>query len=434
MKLLIDKNLPKAHELFVSANAEAAGAFVSASTEAAGASVSASAEAAGASEHELVFYSDRQPPAAELADCDVLLIRSVTKVNAELLVQAPNLKFVGTATIGTDHVDQALLADKGIRFVNAPGCNAIAVGEYILAAVLAVLFKGNEPTLATAGVANSLYSTNLNAVVIGAGHTGTQVCQRLLALGMTVTVIDPPRQAAGLPAPEGTDYVDWTALAQADLISCHVPLTREGEHATYHLFTANELDRLKNTVVFCNASRGPVVNEKDLLAWKLKRPDVKLVLDVWEHEPAVNPDLVAVTEIATPHIAGHSIEGKIRGTYQLYQQWCEWQGIKPTVVLQDVLPSELVLTDVAVNAEISLTQIADWVAAVYAVRDDDQAFRQAGMTAVGFDQLRKNYRYRRELSAARLECVSIESKNNEAGGAVEGRLQALGFQVEVERT
>ena len=447
MKLLIDKNLPKAHELFMSANAEAAGAFVSVSAEAAGAFVSASAEAAGAfvsasaeaaganaSEHELVFYSDRQPPAAELADCDVLLIRSVTKVDAELLAQAPNLKFVGTATIGTDHVDQPLLAEKGIRFVSAPGCNAIAVGEYILAAVLAVLFKGNQAALAinnnaTDCVANSLSSVNLNAVVIGAGHTGTQVCQRLLALGMTVHVIDPPRQAAGLPAPEGTDYVDWTALAQADLVSCHVPLTREGEHATYHLFTAAELERLKSTVIFCNASRGPVVNAADLLAWRRKRPDVKLVLDVWEHEPAVNPDLVAVTEIATPHIAGHSIEGKIRGTYQLYQQWCEWQGVEPKMALHDVLPSELVFTDVAANAEISLAQIADWVAAVYAVRDDDQAFRQQGMTPAGFDQLRKNYRYRRELSAARLR-----KESDEAGDAISSRLQALGFQVEVERT
>lgn len=421
MKLLIDKNLPKATELFASAfNSASAG--------------------------ELVFYSDRQPPAAELADCDVLLIRSVTKVDAELLAQAPKLKFVGTATIGTDHVDQAALAARGIQFVSAPGCNAIAVGEYILAALLAVLFKGQVGS----GLAGSAGSgANLNAVILGAGHTGSQVCQRLLALGMAVTVIDPPRQAAGLPAPAGTEYGDWTALAQADIVSCHVPLTHDGEHATYHLFTATELEQLKSTVIFCNASRGPVVKAADLFAWKLKRPDAKLVLDVWEHEPAVNPDLVAVTEIATPHIAGHSIEGKIRGTYQLYQQWCAWQDIEPALDLNAVLPTELVL-DLALDlvletsaSEISLAQVTDWVAAVYPVRDDDQAFRQQGMTPAGFDQLRKNYRFRRELSAARVRLMnsytnsytnSQELTGTQAQQNDVSRLQALGFQVEVERT
>lgn len=157
---------------------------------------------------ELRFFSGRTPPDELLIDTQVLFIRSITKVDAALLEKAPQLQFVGTGTIGTEHVDLSLLRARGIDFASAPGANSISVGEYILAAALNLACRAKVEL------------TGKRALIIGAGHTGTQAGKRLSALGMEVQYIDP----APVIAAEDKTFVDWTALPQADLISCHVPL------------------------------------------------------------------------------------------------------------------------------------------------------------------------------------------------------------------
>lgn len=382
MKFLIDQNLPKATELFATLPND--------------------------KDIELVCFAARQPPLEHLRDCSVLLVRSITQVNRDLLNLAPQLAFVGTATIGTDHVEVSELQRRNIVFASAPGCNAIAVGEYILAALLQVANDRKQQL------------KRQRAVVIGAGHTGREVCQRLVALDLDVRVIDPPLQRQGIAAPQGCQYGNRDDLATADVISLHVPLTRDGDNPTYHLVDDALLDELKDDVILMNASRGAVIDNTALLQWRKKRHDVDLILDVWEFEPNVDAQLVNCSTIATPHIAGHSMEGKIRGTFQLYEQICRWLEVAPISTLADVLPREPMqrITD---HGEIDQQKVANWVTAVYSVQQDDQAFRQFGLTAAGFDQLRKNYPLRRELSALMIQATAAESS----------KLKALGFNTQI---
>lgn len=376
MRFLIDENLPAAEQLFRELNGEA---------------------------QQLRFFSGRTIAANELADAEVLLVRSVTQVNEALLAQAPQLKFVGTATIGTDHIDEFALLERNIGLANAAGCNAIAVGEYVLAAVLHIAEAEN---IALAGA---------RALVVGAGNTGQQTAQRLAALGMQVFYYDPPRQQRGdsLAFP----YTDLTELQRFAVISLHVPLTLTGSHKTQHLFAAPELHQLAANTILVNASRGPVVANEALLM-RLKAPEtLHVALDVWEHEPKVNAELVAAVAIATPHIAGHSIEGKLRGTFQLYQALHRYFAWSPEQwQLADILP-----TGLAHSAEFKFplrqTILNQLVQQVYSVAEDDALFREQGLTPTGFDRLRKTYRLRRELSALRV-------KTTAEGQAV---LTALGF-------
>ncbi|MCH8501413.1 MAG: 4-phosphoerythronate dehydrogenase [Aliidiomarina sp.] len=381
MKFLIDQNLPKATELL---------------------STLPSYEGV-----ELVFFASRQPPLEHLRDCSVLLVRSITQVNADLLQRAPQLRFVGTATIGTDHIDLAELEQRGIAFASAPGCNAIAVGEYILSALLHVASQRQQ------------ILAGKRAVIFGAGHTGREVCQRLVALGLEVRVLDPPLQRQGIAAPPGCQYGDRTDLAGADVISLHVPLTQSGDDSTHHLVNSTLLDELKDDVILLNASRGAVIDNAALLQWRKGRPDVALILDVWEFEPNVDAELVRYCAIATPHIAGHSMEGKIRGTFQLYEEICRWLKVARTSTLADVLPQEP-LHSRSLQGEIDQQKVANWVTAVYSVHQDDQEFRKFGLTAAGFDQLRKNYPLRRELSALTIQVSAAKSN----------QLKALGFRTQ----
>jgi len=382
MKFLIDQNLPKATELLATLPND--------------------------KKIELVFFAARQPPLEHLRDCSVLLVRSITQVNRDLLELAPRLGFVGTATIGTDHIDLTELEQRNIAFASAPGCNAIAVGEYILAALLHVAQLRKQQL------------KRQRAVVVGAGHTGREVCRRLVALGLDVRVIDPPQQRQGIAAPKGCQYGDRADLAIADVISLHVPLTRAGDDPTYHLFDSTLLAELQDDVILMNASRGAVIDNAALLQWRQVHPDAALILDVWEFEPNVDAQLVSYCAIATPHIAGHSMEGKIRGTFQLYEKICRWFEVAQTSVLADVLPQERLHSDFQ-HGEIEQQKVANWVTAVYSVQQDDQEFRQFGLTAAGFDQLRKNYPLRRELSALTIQATAEDSST----------LKALGFNTQV---
>ncbi|NWB49488.1 4-phosphoerythronate dehydrogenase PdxB [Pseudomonas gingeri] len=322
---------------------------------------------------------------AAVAEADVLLVRSVTPVSRELLEGSP-VRFVGTCTIGTDHLDLDYFEQAGIHWSSAPGCNARGVVDYVLGSLLTLAeIEGADLTARTYGV-------------VGAGEVGGRLIKVLRGLGWNVLVCDPPRQAAG----DG-DYVSLEQIIeQCDVISLHTPLTRTGEQPTWHLLDRRRLEQLKPGTWLINAARGPVVDNAALREVLLAREDLQAVLDVWEAEPQVDVALAELCVLGSPHIAGYSLDGKQRGTAQIYQAFCAFLDQAPTVGLDELLPKPWL-------AQVTLNAGSDpaWAMAmicrgVYDPRRDDADFRRSltGSVAeqkVAFDLLRKHYPERREI-------------------------------------
>lgn len=352
MKIVVDENMPHALELFAEFG-------------------------------EVIPLPGRQMQAADLQDADVLLVRSVTRVDAELLATSPRLGFVGTATIGTDHVDKALLAERGIPFFSAPGCNKYSVGDYVLSALL-VLAERHELNL-----------SEMSLAVIGAGNTGECVAGKAEALGMRVLRCDPPRARA---AAHAGVFVDYQSALGADIVSFHVPITHEGPDATFHLLDEQVIAARPAGQILVNASRGEVWDNRALLARQQGLEPLRLVMDVWEGEPEPLLALVPHTEIATPHIAGYSLEGKARGTWMLYQALCQQLGRAARQDLQSLLPAPEVRA-LTPGQPADQALIKQLVHLIYDVRRDDARFRNRIGQPGSFDEQRKHYPERRELSS-----------------------------------
>jgi erythronate-4-phosphate dehydrogenase len=352
MKIVVDENMPHALELFAEFG-------------------------------EVIPLPGRQMQAADLQDADVLLVRSVTRVDAELLATSPRLGFVGTATIGTDHVDKALLAERGIPFFSAPGCNKYSVGDYVLSALL-VLAERHELNL-----------SEMSLAVIGAGNTGECVAGKAEALGMRVLRCDPPRARA---AAQAGAFVDYQSALCADIVSFHVPITHEGPDATFHLLDEQVIAARPAGQILVNASRGEVWDNRALLARQQGLEPLRLVMDVWEGEPEPLRALVPHTEIATPHIAGYSLEGKARGTWMLYQALCQQLGRAARQDLQSLLPAPEVRA-LTPGQPADQALIKQLVHLIYDVRRDDARFRNRIELPGSFDEQRKHYPERRELSS-----------------------------------
>lgn len=357
----------------------------------------------------------RAMTAADVADADLLLVRSVTRVDAALLARAAP-RFVGTATIGTDHVDTGWLAARGIPFAAAPGCNAVAVAEYVCTVLaLHAARSGRELAGQCLGV-------------IGCGNVGRAVVPRAQALGLQVVVCDPLLPRDALPA--GATLLDLdTLLARADILTLHVPLTRGGDAPTWHLLDEARL-RAGRWQLLVNTARGPVVDNAALDTLLAREPSRRAVLDVWEDEPAVPPALLSRCWLGTPHIAGYSVEGKWRGTEQVYRAACSALGIAPRVSLADIraragdAPREVAWPG----------SLASLLATCCDVRGDDTRLRavvsgDAGETALAFDRLRRHYAERREFSAYRVHGVADDAQK-ETPRATLQLLAALGFGVE----
>ncbi|MEN9532814.1 MAG: erythronate-4-phosphate dehydrogenase [Pseudomonadota bacterium] len=377
MKIVVDENMPHALELFAEFG-------------------------------EVIPLSGRHMQAADLQDADVLLVRSVTRVDAALLATSPRLGFVGTATIGTDHVDKALLAKRDIPFFSAPGCNKYSVGDYVLSALL-VLAERHELTL-----------REMSLAVIGAGNTGECVAGKAEALGMRVLRCDPPRARAAAQAGEAGAFVDYQSALGADIVSFHVPITCEGPDATFHLLDEQVIAARPAGQILINASRGEVWDNQALLARQQGPQPLRLVMDVWEGEPEPLRALVPHTEIATPHIAGYSLEGKARGTWMLYQALCQQLGRTPRQDLQSLLPvPEVRALTPGQPADQAL--IKQLVHLIYDVRRDDARFRNRIEVPGSFDEQRKHYPERRELSSLQV-----------CGPFAGDTLARLGFGIQAE--
>ena len=334
---------------------------------------------------EVIPLAGRQICAADLKEVDALMVRSITRVDRALLADCPRLRFVGTATIGTDHVDQALLAERGIPFFSAPGCNKVSVGDYVLSALL-VLAERHELDLG-----------RMSLAVIGASNTGECVAGKAQALGMRVLRCDPPRARQ-----EGASgFVDYQTALSADIVSFHVPITEQGQDASFHLLGAKEIARCPAGQILINASRGEVWDNEALLARQQGAAPLRLVMDVWEKEPEVLAALVPHTELATPHIAGYSLEGKARGTWMLYQALCQQEGRQPRAELERLLPAPDV-TELSPGRAADQALIKQLVHLIYDVRRDEARFRARLAIPGSFDEQRKGYPERRELSSLRL--------------------------------
>jgi len=358
---------------------------------------------------EVTTMSGRAMDAAAVADADVLLVRSITKVNAALLEGSP-VRFVATATIGEDHIDKPYLAERGIGFSSAPGCNANSVGQYMTSALL---------TLANAF---SLDLGSMSLGIVGVGNVGKRVLAKTFALGLEGVLNDPPlARETGDPK-----YGPIDDVFGCDIVTLHVPLAKDGPDPTVHLADASFIRRMKPGAFLFNTSRGPVA-AGDAIKQALVDGHLKAcVLDVWEGEPAIDTDLLERVFIGTPHIAGYSFDGKVDGTRQIYEAACRFFEIDPTWDFSLLLPEpECPEVRVSGSAADAMDEIRQAVLAVYDIRNDDATMRTILDTPESdrpalFDRLRKEYPRRREFFNTR---AVVDPPNQ----ALQEVLRGLGF-------
>lgn len=331
---------------------------------------------------EVVTVPGRTLDAATVRDADILLVRSVTRVDQALL-GGSRVRFVGTATIGTDHLDLGWLAGQGIAVASAPGSNADSVVEYVLSALAAV-----------DGVLEGLLAGG-SVGIVGLGNVGGRLLQRLRRLGIRAYGHDPLLTAT----PERPLYRLEQVLA-ADVVSLHTPLTRGGPHPTWHLLNAKALARLRPGAMLLNSGRGAVIDNPALARLLTRRGDLRVALDVWEGEPAIDAGLLGLVTLGTPHIAGYSSDGKLAGVGMVLAACCRHLGL-PLPPLPAVESAPALQLDPALRG-VALLRAA--LLGSYDIREDDRRLRAAYADggAVAFDVLRRDYPVRRELGARRV--------------------------------
>lgn len=350
-----------------------------------------------------VVYLPGSKTTPEIAkNADAIVTRTRTICNEKLLAGS-TVKFIATATIGFDHIDTDYCDKAGIRWTNAPGCNSKSVEQYIASTIMVLAEKNG-------------WNLNEKCIgVVGVGNVGSKVARICELFGMKVLLNDPPRERA-----EGSEkFVSLkTIKEQADIITLHVPLEIKGEDATFHLGNESFFSSLGKKPVLINSCRGEVV-ETNAVKVALQSGQISsFVCDCWENEPDIDLELLALTEIATPHIAGYSKDGKATGTLMSVQAISDFFGLglnnwRPSGV---ELPSNPVIEiDGAGLTEQQI--IAKAILHTYDIRNDDKAFRN---NTELFEQLRGDYPVRREFPA-----FTIIAKNiNEA---IVDKLKQIGF-------
>lgn len=359
---------------------------------------------------EVTALPTEQIQAKTIRDTELLIVRSTTNVN-EALLKNTAVRFVGSATAGINHIDTDYLQKNGIAFAYSPGGNAMSVAEYVIAALFSLDQRG------------IISCDGLKLGVVGVGHVGSLVVQMAETLGMTVLQNDPPRAGKS----ESTVFSALDALMDCDVITLHVPLHLSGPYRTHQLFNESLLRMMKKGSVLINASRGEVVDESALLSCLRDGHLRGVVLDVWANEPKINLELLKSVTLATPHIAGYSLDGRVNGTTMVYQAACDFLGITPG--WRPDLPfsntPQIVLQ--AVSKDDRITAINEVIRQVYDIEADDLKLKMLlrvseDERADYFKRMRKNYPLRREFSnyGIALENQSI---------MIKGTLSGLGFNV-----
>ena len=303
---------------------------------------------------------------SDVADAVALFVRTRTKCNAALL-DGSTVRFVGTATIGYDHIDRAYCEKNGIVWKNAAGCNAGAVLQYIQSVIY-------EWTPCVKG---------LSIGVVGVGEIGSRVAEWASAAGMVVYKNDPPRAAQG-----EKDFVSLAEIAEkCDIITFHPTLELGGDFPTYHLADKDFFDSLKKCSLLINASRGEVVDNVALLAALNESKLSSVALDVWENEPDIDLELLEKAFVATPHIAGYSAEGKLNATKIVVEAFAEFVGYSGTVCLASLPEPE--------NKTIVASDEREALLSIYSPLEDTAMLRR---NPADFEGLRNSYKLRREPS------------------------------------
>ncbi len=377
MKIIADENMPNAQRLFSGLG-------------------------------DVTLVSGRDLTKDMLADAEVLLVRSVTKVN-EALLAGSSIKYVGSATIGTDHIDKSYLAKQGIGFNSAPGCNADAVADYVFSSLAHLyLNKGLNWLDATIGV-------------IGQGNVGKTVAARFVKLGCNVTVYDPLVQSSVASVTQGT----LEEVLGADVVCLHAPLTRTGDYPSFDMVNAQRVANLRAGQTIISAGRGGVINEEALMArFDELNGALNLVFDVWHQEPTPNMAFARICDIATPHIAGYSKQGREKGTWQIYEAMCKYFDLNVRSSFSESI-SRGSIESLSLSKQLSpLEFLSRAMLAIYDPSRDSNRFLRI-MTSgqlKPFDWLRKHYVERDEFSTCVISAPSYEQQ-----------LMALGFKKAFEK-
>lgn len=320
---------------------------------------------------DVVFKNGSSICRDDVMDADALIIRTRTKCNAALL-EGTRVTMISTATIGTDHIDLDYCASRSIEVHNASGCNAGGVMQYVFSSLYGVCSR------------NAISLQDKTIGIIGVGNVGKKVETMARYLGFKVLLCDPPRAEA-----EGSDaFVDQdTLLENSDVVTMHVPLLE----TTRGMADEDFFFKMKSGAVFINAARGEVVNEQAL---KAARPKLGgLIIDTWNHEPNVDRELVEMADVATPHIAGYSYQGKMNGTAMAVRAVARRFGIYQ---LYNFYPSRLP-EDAPQKLDLegkNQGQIAAVFQYNYPIFTDDFMFR---MAPENFEKMRENYYFRKEI-------------------------------------
>ncbi|KAA0938881.1 4-phosphoerythronate dehydrogenase [Psychrobacter sp. ANT_H59] len=349
---------------------------------------------------QVIRVAGRDINAQLMADVqpDVLLIRSVTSINESLLSDNNSVKFVGSATIGTDHVDQEYLAERNITFANAAGCSKHSVAQYVVNAILTLRPQYWQQS-----------TKPLTLGIIGLGNIGSTLAQYANDLGWKILGYDPLLATSDI-----NNASLEQVLSQSDIVSLHVPLTDKkdtdaqdavsnsisisnnvSDYPTRHLINAETLALMSPHTMLINSARGPVIDAAALEA-DIDATERQVVLDVFEHEPQISESLLSKLAIATPHIAGYTLEGKLRGTQIIYDALCEKLAVLPVLSMHQLLPLNTYLW-------FELKEHPDRLQKFYDIKKDDAALRNkvtnGKVKGSDFDQLRRDYHLRREWQA-----------------------------------
>jgi len=380
MKIVADENIPYAAECFSSVG-------------------------------EVEVVGGREIGPSVVRDADIVLVRSVTRVDSDLLAGS-KVRFVGTATIGFEHIDTEYLSRSNIGFASSPGSNANSTAEYVVAALLEI------------GRRHNIKLEEKTIGIVGVGNVGGRVEKKAGALGMKVLLNDPPLQRATGDA----KYLPLEELYDCDFITLHTPLTFEGVDKTFHLADEKFFKSLKSGCVFFNTSRGGVVEtialKSAIKAGKLKA----VVLDVWENEPNIDTELLEMVDIGTAHIAGYSLDGKVAGMIMIYKAVCKYFGFKAEFDTKSFL-AEPAVPQLEVNLQAAGEQelLRETVEKIYRISEDDLKLRwildrPQGKRGKFFDGLRKDYPIRREFQNTQVvfapTCKALAKK-----------LRGIGFKV-----
>ncbi len=335
----------------------------------------------GNAEHfgEVVYLPGKHISAQHVSDADALIVRTVTSVNEELLKNS-KVKIVCSATIGFDHIDTAYCKANSIHWTNAPGCNSGSVQQYITSALIALSrrqkFRLQDVTIG----------------IVGVGNVGSKVVKACKLLGMNILQCDPPRAER-----EGEDnFVSLSTIAeQADIITFHTPLTRNGKYATFHLADDTFFRSLKRKPLIINSARGAIVDTQALKTALREKIISGCVIDCWEGEPNIDLELLQLADLATPHIAGYSADGKANATRMSLEALCSYFKL-PKDKLADIQAPNVVPNIIQADTQTEQDRIHEALLRTYNIENESEALKQSPDK---FAHFREHYPLRRENSA-----------------------------------